>query len=140
MENHHVKNIGLTISYIIHMLGEIFLCIYIFILPAKYDLYYVSYIFLLASLKLIFKYECIISYFDKIIVDPNYILGANPKHVPYKEVMYNNSFYFMCFLTLMIWLNLIIIFLRNKSMCIHSFCIVTLILSFFVEYKINYLL
>jgi hypothetical protein len=134
------NNIYLSISYIVHMLFEFFLCAYVFILPAKYDMYYAYYILLLISLKLILRYECIISYFDKKLVNPNYVLGCNPKDIPYKKVLYGNNTFFIFLLNGLILLNLLFIFLRNKNVCVKSISIFDIILWLFVEYKITYIL
>ena len=48
--NTSVKNTYLMLSYVTHMLCEFFLCVYVFIIPKKYDIYYVLYIFLLKLL------------------------------------------------------------------------------------------
>ena len=67
-----VKHIYLLISYFVHILFEWFLCIYIFIFSQKMDIYYTLYILLVIVLKLIFKYECIMNYFDKKLLQPSY--------------------------------------------------------------------
>jgi hypothetical protein len=135
--NLNFKNTYLMISYVIHMLCEFFLCIYVFIIPKKYDIYYVLYITLLIILKLIFKYECIINYFDKKLIDPNYILGSNPKYVPYKRKLYNDNKYFIFMINCLIVLNLLMIFMRNKSRFVKTTCIFNIMMWIFIEYKTN---
>jgi len=129
------KNTYLMLSYVSHMLCEFFLCLYVFIMPKKYDIYYAMYISLLIVLKLIFKYECIINYFDKKLIEPNYVLGSNPKYVPYKRKLYNDNKYFISFINCLIILNLILIFSRNQSNFIRSVCIFNIIMWAFIEYK-----
>ena len=131
------KNIILMISYVTHMLCEIFLCLYVFILPKKYDIYYALYISLLIALKLIFKYECIINYFDKKLIDPNYVLGSKPKIVLYKINMYGDNQKLIFLINCLIVLNLILIFARNKSNFIKSVCILNIIMWVLVEYRIH---
>ena len=134
-----VKNIYLTGSYVIHALCEIFLGIYVFILSKKYDVFYSLYISFILVLKFIFRYECIINYFDKKILDPSYILGSNPSYVLYKKALYFNNNQFIVFLlNFMIVLNLAIIAKRNKSKLIRNICIVNILLWLFIGYK-NYL-
>jgi hypothetical protein len=129
------KNAYLMLSYITHMLCEFFLCLYVFIIPKKYDIYYALYISLLILLKLIFKYECIINYFDKKLIESNYVLGSNPKYVPYKQTLYNDNKYFISFINCLIILNLILIFSRNKSNLIRIVCVFNIIMWVFIEYK-----
>ena len=124
------------LSYVTHMLCEFFLCVYVFIIPKKYDIYYVLYIFLLIILKLIFKYECIINYFDKKIIEPNYVLGSDPRHVPYKRMLYYDNQYFIFFINILIVLNSILIFMRNKSNLIRTICIFNVVMWIFIEYKV----
>jgi len=135
--NLNLKNTYLMLSYVIHMLCEFFLCIYVFIIPKKYDIYYVLYITLLIILKLIFKYECIINYFDKKLIDPNYILGSNPKYVPYKRKLYNDNKYFIFMINCLIVLNLLMIFMRNKGSFVKTTCIFNIMMWIFIEYKTN---
>lgn len=131
-----IKNTFLMISYVTHMLCEIFLCIYVFILPKRYDRVYVLYILLLIVLKLFFKYECIINYFDKKIIDSTYVLGSNPKYVPYKKLLYRNNQYFIFFINCLILLNLLLIFMRNTKLFIKNACIFNIIMWIFIEYKV----
>ena len=133
--NAEYKNTYLMLSYVTHMLCEFFLCLYVFIMPKKYDIYYALYISLLIVLKLIFKYECIINYFDKKLIEPNYVLGSNPKYVPYKQKLYNDNEYFISFINCLIILNLILIFSRNSSNLIRILCVFNIIMWVFIEYK-----
>ena len=135
--NTYLKNVYLMISYITHMLFEFFLCLYVFIIPKKFDIYYSLYILLLIVLKLIFKYECIINYFDKKIIEPNYILGSNPKYIPYKQKLYNDNQHFILFINVLILLNLLLIFMRNKNNNnIRILCVFDIVMWIIIEYKV----
>ena len=121
------------------MLCEFFLAVYVFIIPKSYDIYYVLYILLLIVLKLIFKYECIINYFDKKLIEPNYTLGSDPKYVPYKKKLYYDNQYFILLINLLILINLLLIFMRNKNYNIQVLCVVDILMWIFIEYKVcNY--
>jgi hypothetical protein len=131
-----LKNIYLKLSYIIHMLCEWFLCIYAFIIVKKYDIFYALYIFLLIVLKLIFKYECIINFFDKKIINPEYELGSEPDNVPYKKELYGNNLYLIFFINCFIILNLFILIFRNQTnFYIRNICLFNIIMWIFIEYK-----
>jgi hypothetical protein len=134
--NTTIKNTFLMISYITHMLCEFFLCIYVFVIQKKYDMFYTLYILLLIVLKLIFKYECIINYFDKKLIDSTYVLGSKPNCILYKKILYRNNQYFIFFINCLIVLNLVLIFMRNKNAFIKSICIFNIIMWIFIEYKI----
>ena len=126
----------LKTSYVVHMLCEFFLCAYVFIIPKKYDIFYALYILLLVVLKLIFKYECIINYFDKKILDPSYELGSDPSYVPYKRELYNDNLHFIFLINCFILLNLVAIAYRNrKSQYIPLLCGINIVFWIFLEYK-----
>jgi len=131
-----LATIYLKASYIIHMLCEFFLCAYAFIIPKQYDIFYALYILFLIVLKLIFKYECIINYFDKKILDPSYELGSDPSHVPYKRELYNDNLHFIFLINCFILLNLIILAYRNsKNLSIQLICGFNIAYWIFLEYK-----
>lgn len=132
--NPTIKKTILMVSYITHMLCEFFLCIYVFIMPTKYDIFYAFYILLLIVLKLIFRYECIINYFDKKLINKKYVLGSNPKYVPYKRKLYGDNPYLISVINCLIVLNLIIIISRNKSNLIDIVCAFNIIMWVVLEY------
>jgi len=130
-----VKDTYLWLSYITHALCEWFLCIYVFIIPKKFDIFYVLYITLLIVLKLIFKYECIINYIDKKLLDKNYTLGSDLKNVPYKQYVYKDNLYVILFISSLICLNLALIFMRNKSKLIKTISAICFAMWIYLEYK-----
>ncbi len=79
----------LYIIQLLHLFIDIFNSTYIFIFPAKYDIYYVSWILLMVVHWFLFKKECIIGYIEKLILNPKYILGSNPYYLPYQKVFYD---------------------------------------------------
>jgi len=131
---HWLKDSYLMASYIIHVLCEWFLCIYAFIIPKKFDIFYTLYILLLIVLKCIFKYECIINYFDKRLIDPNYKLGSDTKYVPYERVIYKDNSYLIFFINCLIILNLAILIIRNKSVFIKGISAFNIVMWLFIEY------
>jgi hypothetical protein len=84
-----MKQLILQLILFFHLLLDIFNCIYIFIFPTKYDIYYASWILFVVVHWLLLKRECIISYIEKRILDPNYIFGSNPRYMPYKNAYYD---------------------------------------------------
>ncbi len=131
-----LKFIYLNVSYVVHMLCEFFLCVYVFIIPKKYDIFYALYILLLILLKFIFKYECLISYFDKKMINPSYELGSDPYHKPYKRVLYNDNVYLILLINFFMLLNFIAVAYRNrKSQYIPLLCGINIVFWIFLEYK-----
>lgn len=129
------KDAFLTGSYIVHMLFEWFLCVYVFLLPKQFDIFYALYICLLIVLKFIFRYECIINFMDKKLVDPSYELGSDPKDIPFKRELYDNNSYLILFINFLIVLNLIILIVRNNSVFTRGVSLFNIIMWIFIEYK-----
>ena len=71
---------------------------------------------------------------NKKLLDSNYVLGSNPKFVPYKRKLYGNNPQLISFINCLIILNLIIIFSRNKSHFIKIVCGFNIIMWVVLEY------
>jgi len=97
-----------------HVLIDIFNCSYIFLFSSKYDIYFASWILLQTLHWLVLKNECIISYLEKRIEDPNYVLGSEPKRIPHNDV-YFNKYILMAKETIIITTLLIIIYRANTQ-------------------------
>ena len=83
----------LNLIELLHYLNDFFLGFYIFIFRTnKYDIYYSVYFLLMVLHWIIFKNECILSYFEKKIIDKDYKLGDKPYYLPYRR---NNKFFFI---------------------------------------------
>ena len=129
------KNVLLNISMYLHLICEILTCSYIFIFSKKYDIYFVFYLFCIMLLKLLFKYECIWTYFDKKMIDSNYKLGDDPGYYPFRDLYRNDTI--VNIVGLLILYSLGKIYLRNKNPNIKYVTIATLMMLFFIEAKIK---
>ena len=129
------KEIILNISMYVHFLCEIFTCFYAFIFKSKYDIFFLSYFFVILVLKLCFKYECIWSVYDKKIMNPTYVLGSEPNNCPFRKIYGNSKIVYI--IGLLILIELIIIFLRNKNIFIKYFTVINLLLILYIEFKIS---
>ena len=85
-------------------------------------------------LKLIFKYECIMNYFDKKLLQPSYQLGSNINDIPYKSYFYNNNLYIYFFIVGLILFNLQMILFRNKDRFITNITIFNIVMWLWIEY------
>jgi hypothetical protein len=132
------KLIALNISMYLHLFCEIITCAYIFIFSKKYDIIFVSYIFIIVILKLIFKYECIWSVFDKQIIDPTYVLGSDPKNYPFRKLYGDNHDYLLNIIGFLLLSELIYIFIRNKGNdSIRVLCLLNIAIIFYIEDKLK---
>ncbi len=98
-----------------HLFNDLFVALYIFLFPKKYDLIYVIYIFLISLHWVIFKNECIISYFEKKSLNKNYVLGSLPYELPHNKDI-TNSFHF--YINTLKFFNIFMVIYRsfdNKS-------------------------
>jgi hypothetical protein len=114
----------------LHYLIEIFYTTYIFIFPKKFDLYFSLTIFILCFHWIIFKHECILSYLEKQIIDPNYELGSDPKKHIHRELLLP-AIQFL--INILFVVNLLVVLYRNNSTLIRSLLIGAI--SIFLYYQ-----
>jgi hypothetical protein len=114
----------------LHYLIEIFYTTYIFIFPKKFDIYFSLFIFIICLHWIIFKNECILSYIEKKIIDPNYILGSTPNNHIHINLLH--PFIYFLF-SIIIFINILYVLYRNNSMSIR-FLLLTSI-SIFLYYQ-----
>ena len=120
-----------TIQFI-HFLIDSFNMTYIFLFSAVYDIYFVTWIFLQTVHWGLLKNECIVSYIEKKIIDPNYELGENPKWIPHYDVYYNK--YSITLKSILIIGTLLFILLRSKSNKTRIICFMAVLLWLYFTY------
>ena len=127
-------NILLLFIQLIHLINDLFASFYVFIFywTKKYDLYFIIYVTLINLHWYMLKNECILSYFEKILINKNYKLGDNPYYHPF-EIYLPKSFvnlkvYFKI-------LQIFIIFFRNSD----NYIILSFILIFIIIKLIHYI-
>jgi len=82
---------GADYSYMlqfIHTLLDVFYCVYAFVFSAQYDLFYALFILVVAVQWVFNKNECSFSYLEKKWIDPDYVIGSNPKWIPHYETFH----------------------------------------------------
>ena len=72
-----------------HFYFLFFVCFYPLLFPKKYDLFYLFIILLLLIHWATFRGECILSYFEKKILNPEYKLGDDRTNHPYIDIIFN---------------------------------------------------
>ena len=82
------KNVILYLIRWIHYFTFFAGSFYIFIFTSAYDLWYVVYFVLLALHWKLFKNECILSYWEKKILRPDYKMGETPKEHPFMDMIF----------------------------------------------------
>ena len=117
------------LASILHILIFIFTSFYAFIFPKNsFDFIYLFYSFTVILSWTVYNGECYITYWMKLIQDPNYVPGKN--------VMNNKDFYVLPFpknminmwidLTMMIWwVSIYYVFQRNKYPKIIPFILIS---------------
>ena len=118
----------LYIIQLLHLCIDIFNSTYIFIFPAKYDIYYVSWILFMVVHWFFLKNECVIGYIEKKIMNPKYVLGSNPYYLPYQHIFYDKMNIMFLSKTFLINASLLYITYRSfnmttKYIAVSAFCL-----------------
>ena len=101
----------LELFKLLHILNEIFMASYIFIFRTnKYDIIFISYVFLIAIHWLFLKNECLLSVIEKKLLDKNYEIGKTPNEHPYQNYI---SPIFLKIIRFMKFFNIFFILCRN---------------------------
>ena len=81
----------LDIIQFIHVCIDGLCCLYLLLFNPMYDIYYALFVLLQTIHWYILKNECFITYLEKYMIDPDYVLGSNPKYLPHSKVYYNKT-------------------------------------------------
>ena len=128
-------NIVLAITQLIHFFIDAFCMSYIFLFNPIYDIYYSCFVLLQTIHWGVLKNECIVSYFEKKMINPDYELGDKPKWIPHYKV-YHNKFTILLKAILILGTLGIIIF-RNRKNNIKYICVAAIILWLYFTYFHN---
>jgi len=107
------------------------------ILNTAYDIYFSAAALITVVSWYIFKGECLISYFEKKIKDPNYSLGDNSFEHPYYKTfyLYNEKDFSFVKEILSIISVFILIFYRKNNKYVKYALILAIILGFYARFK-----
>lgn len=114
-------NIHLGIIQMFHFLIDAFNMSYIFIFNPFYDVYFCTWILLQTMHWGLLKNECIVSYVEKIIIDPTYKLGTNPRWIPHNNV-YHNKYTLISKAIIIIGTLLLIMYRAKKGLYPFNLC------------------
>jgi hypothetical protein len=84
-------NILLDVVTFIHVCIDALCCLYLILFNPLYDIYYAVFVLLQTIHWYILRNECFITYIEKYLIDPNYVLGSNPTYLPHSKVYYNTT-------------------------------------------------
>ena len=122
----------LEITKFIHILIDIFLCSYLFMFSPIYDVYYAAGILLQTMHWAALKNECVITYIEKLLIDPTYKLGSNIKYQPHTET-YHNDITLILKAVLIIG-TLAIIMYRTKNIYAKLFAVLAIVFWIYLTY------
>jgi len=122
----------LYVLQIIHLFIDFFCMSYIYIFNPIYDIYFCGFILLQTIHWAVLKNECIVSYLEKKLIDPNYELGSNPKWVPHYDVFYNN--FLKIIKAICIIGGLLYVMFRNDDNIIRGICVAAILFWIYLTY------
>jgi hypothetical protein len=129
------NNALLDTIQIVHFCNDMFVCSYPYIINPIYDIYFAIFMLLTVLSWPLLKNECIISYFEKKIENPNYVLGSQQFYNPYhkKFYYYNGTNY--AFIKEFFWVVtfLILIFYRKNKKYVKFTLISALLLAILIK-------
>jgi len=127
-DNHNI----LSFIQLCHFLIDGFNMSFIFLFHPIFDIYFVTWIFLQTVHWGLLKNECIVSYIEKKLMDPNYELGSKPQWIPHYDVYYNK--YMIMLKAILILGGLSYIIYRNKSSKVRCIAIMAIMLWVYFTY------
>jgi len=125
-------NVLLAIVQLIHFFIDAFCMSYIFLFNPMYDIYYCCFVFLQTIHWGLLKNECIVSYYEKTLINPNYKLGDNPKWIPHYKIYHNKITILLKAILILGTLGIVIF--RNKKNDIPYICVGAIILWLYFTY------
>ena len=81
----------LDIIQFIHVCIDGLCCLYLLLFNPIYDIYFSLFVLFQTLHWYVLRNECFITYLEKYIIDPDYVLGSNPKYLPHSKVYYNKT-------------------------------------------------
>jgi len=105
---------------------------YVFLFNPIYDIYYTGFILCQTIHWGLLKNECIVSYIEKKLINPNYKLGDKPKWIPHYSVYHNKLTILLK--AIFILGSLTFVIFRNRKNNIPYICIVAIFLWLYFTY------
>jgi len=124
----------LNIIMFIHLLVEIFFSFYLIIFynTKKYDITYSILLFIIFLHWKLFKGECLLSYFEKKLLNNNYKMGDDIYDHPFKKMQ---NIYISILFNVLKFITLLIVFFRNlKNIYIFVMLLIIILNQFYHFY------
>lgn len=127
-----IKYKFLYVLQLIHLFIDFFCMFYIFIFNPIFDIYFCGFIFFQTIHWIALKNECIVSYIEKKIINPGYVLGENTKWIPHYDAFYNETL--KTLKALLIIGGLSYVMFRNDNNIIRALCVSAILLWIYLTY------
>lgn len=97
------KDVGahplLFLNRVLHYATLVFGMFYVFLFSADNDTWYLIYSFVLVFHWVLFKNECILTYWEKKLIDENYVMGSQPYHHVFLQLLAGEYEKELCFVS-----------------------------------------
>ena len=122
----------LGLMQLCHFFVDCFNMSYVFLFNPIFDIYFVIWLLLQTIHWGVLKNECIVSYIEKKLLNPNYELGSKPRWIPHYKIYYNK--FTITLKSILILGGLSYIIYRNKSKKIRFIGIMAVVLWLYFTY------
>lgn len=120
----------LLLLEIFHIFLDFWFMFYIFFFNSFYDIYYAGLIFAQTIHWYLLKNECILSYLEKKMIDPNYELGSDVYWAPHYDLLNKDV---KILKSAFVISTLIFIFFRN-NLYVKILCTLSILLWIYLSY------
>lgn len=126
------KKVLLYFTQIVHLIIDFFCMFYVFLFSAMYDIYFCGFILLQTLHWIALRNECIVSYIEKKLIDPGYVLGSKPRWLPHYNTFYNK--YTKMIKAILIIGGLLFVVFRTDKNYIKAICLAAILLWVYLTY------
>ena len=127
----------LQIANVVHLFHfiiiDVFMFSYLFVFNIQFDFYFIIIAFLQSMHWLVLKNECIITYIEKKLLDPNYKLGDNIAYNPYENIYYFNNKLLINIKTFIFFIIILYICYRNRKNKIVYLLIFAILVTIYIN-------
>jgi len=107
------RKIILATVQLIHFFIDCFSMSYVFIFPAIYDIHFVNWLVIQPVHWGLLNNECLVSYIEKVLINPKYRLGSSVNWSPHHKVFYIQQFVSLKYIVILC--SLVYVIYRNWS-------------------------
>jgi len=131
MENYNLLNIIKTT----HFCNDMFVCVYHYVINPIYDIFFALFMCITVLSLILLKNECFLSYYEKKLENPKYVLGSEPFYNPYQKNFYYFNGTNYSFIKEFFWVVtfIILIFYRKNKKYVKIILIVALLIAIIMK-------